>query len=532
MRVGAGISFGVETNLTVPIAAKDVRQAGRQIKDAVAAGAEMLELRVDYLEKLNVGLVDKLISMAKGRVPVIVTFRDRKQGGVINYPLKLRIEVLVAAIKGGVDFVDLEYDNFVIPEVRRKIKQALSENRKAGLILSAHNFKAKFADIKRLYGEIKKACPSAIPKLVYTANHINDCFEAFDLLCSTKGQRIVFCMGQAGLISRIIAKKLGSMVTFASIDAETATAPGQLTIEQFKKLYLYDSMNNNTVLYGVIANPVGHSLSPHVHNACFGKAELNKVYLPLLVEGGRDEFNVFFDNILTRPWLDFKGFSVTIPHKENALNYVKCKNGFVEPLAEKIGAANTLIINESRATSHEPHLFAYNTDYRSALDSITSAMQIKKAGLKNMPVAVIGAGGVSRAIVAGLSDAGAKITIYNRTVQRAKDLAAEFGCEFAGLDKLKNLNAKLVINCTSIGMHPKVGVTPLASQYLKKDMVVFDTVYNPIDTLLLKQSKKIGAKTIDGVSMFVNQAAAQFKLFTGKTADTKLMRKTVCDFLC
>jgi shikimate dehydrogenase len=134
---------------------------------------------------------------------------------------------------------------------------------------------------------------------------------------------------------------------------------------------------------------------------------------------------------------------------------------------------------------------------------------------------------VAKAIVAGLSDAGAKITIYNRTVERGKKLAAEFGCEFAPLDNLANLDAKLVINCTSIGMYPNVDETPIPQEYLKKDMVVFDTVYNPAETLLLKQAKQAGAKTIDGLSMFINQALAQFKLFTGKDADPKLMRKTI-----
>jgi 3-dehydroquinate dehydratase/shikimate dehydrogenase len=532
----------VETKMTVPIAATEWRHTGQQILAAIKAGAQMFELRTDYyMAGLSGKSVKDLISIAKveskGRIPVIVTCRDKKQGGVGNYPLKLRVEVLIAAINAGADFIDLEYDNFVIPEVQKEIERALSKNRKTKLILSAHNFKAKFADIKKLYGEIKKAYPAAVPKLVYTANHINDCFDAFDLLHDTKGERIIFCMGQAGLISRIIAKKLGSMVTFASIDEGTATAPGQLTVEQFRKLYRYGFINRNTALYGVIADPVGHSLSPHVHNACFERARLSKVYLPLLVQGGREGFNRFLDNVLARPWLDFKGFSVTIPHKENALNYVKRKKGFVEPLAEKIGAANTILVDKSQVTSHKPRLRAYNTDYRSALDSITSVMGIKKAGLKDIPAAVIGAGGVSRAIVAGLSDVGAKITIYNRTLKRAEDLAKDFGCEFAGLDELRNLKVKLVINCTSIGMkrtedrgqrtEGRRQKTPLDAKYLKKDMVVFDTVYNPIETLLLKQAKKIGAKTIDGVSMFVNQAAAQFKLFTGKTADTKLMRKVI-----
>jgi 3-dehydroquinate dehydratase/shikimate dehydrogenase len=162
-------------------------------------------------------------------------------------------------------------------------------------------------------------------------------------------------------------------------------------------------------------------------------------------------------------------------------------------------------------------------------------MGISRAELKALPVAVVGAGGVARAIVAGLSDAGAKIKIYNRTIEKAERLAAEFGCEFAGLDDLPNLDAKLLINCTSIGMHPNVDETPVPAQYLQtclersreKGMAVFDTVYNPAETLLLKQAKKAGAKTIDGLSMFINQALAQFKLFTGQDGNSALMRETV-----
>jgi 3-dehydroquinate dehydratase/shikimate dehydrogenase len=151
--------------------------------------------------------------------------------------------------------------------------------------------------------------------------------------------------------------------------------------------------------------------------------------------------------------------------------------------------------------------------------------------LKGMSFAVVGAGGVSRAIVAGLSDAGARLTIYNRTVERAKELAADFGGRAAGLDELPQLAAKLVVNCTSIGMHPNVDATPVPADYLKRDMVVFDTVYNPAETLLLKQAKAKGARTIDGIAMFVNQAAAQFHLFTGQPANTDLMRKVVLDKL-
>lgn len=517
------------TYLAVPIAAKNLDQAKQQIKAARAAGAEMLELRTDYLENLSVDLVKNLIAKAKSTtkrpLPIIVTCRDARQGGAVDYPLQLRINVLTSALKAGVKFIDFEYENFLSTENQERIEVALSQSSKGRLIISAHNFQTKFDNLSKLYRRITTSYPAVIPKLVYTANHINDCFEAFDLLHSTSGERSIWCMGETGLISRIIAKKLNSFVTFASIDDKSATAPGQLTTKQFKKLYRYDSISPNTELFGVIGSPVAHSLSPAIHNACFADIGADKLYLPLLIEGGKDKFEKFMRSILARGWLGFRGFSVTIPHKQNALKFVKENQGFIEPLAEKIGAVNTIIIGPNGK------LHAYNTDYSAALDAITSMMKIGRSALKDLPVAVIGAGGVARAIVAGLSDVGAKIKIYNRTVEKARKLAAEFNCDFSPLDDLPSLDAKLVINATSIGMHPDTDATPLPKKCIKKDMTVFDTVYNPAETLLLKQAKAAGAKTIDGLSMFINQAVTQFKLFTSQNPKLKLMRKTVCNSL-
>ncbi|UCF42790.1 MAG: shikimate dehydrogenase [Planctomycetota bacterium] len=516
------------THLSVPIAAKNLDQAARQIKAARAAGAEMLELRTDYLENLSTDLVKSLVAAAKStgrkQLPIIATCRDIRQGAAIDYPLRLRLDVLTAALRAGVEFIDVEYENFLLTDSRERIARAISESTKARLIISAHNFEAKFDNIGKLYRRIQAAYPAAIPKLIYSANHINDCFEAFDLLRGTGGDRIVFCMGEAGLISRIIAKKLNSFVTFASIDENAATAPGQLTCRLLKELYRYDSIGPETELYGVIGSPIAHSLSPAIHNACFDDIGVDKLYLPLLVEGGQHEFDRFMKNVLTRPRLNFKGFSVTIPHKRNALGYTIAGRGAVEPLAERIGAVNTLLIGQ------DGKLSAYNTDYAGAMEAITSALG-PKAKLKDLPVAVIGAGGVARAIVAALRDADAQIRIYNRTIERGRKLAAEFNCDFSPLDDLPDIDAKLIINCTSIGMHPYASATPLPKKYIRKDMVVFDTVYNPPQTLLLKQAKQKKAKTIDGLSMFVNQAAAQFKLFTQKQPNTKLMRKTVCNSL-
>jgi len=400
------------TYLAVPIAAADFEQAKRQIKAALRAGAEMLELRSDYLENLNPILVEKLIAEIKRTrplPPVIVTCRDYQQGGAKQYPPQLRVAVLAAALKAGAEFIDFEYENFFDAQSQEKIKRALAESAKGRLILSAHNFESRFDDIKKLYRHIMTLHPAAVPKLIYKASHINDCFDAFDLLRRTGGERIVFCMGAAGAISRIIAKKLGSFVTFAAIDNKSATAPGQLTIEQFKKLYRYDAINADTTLYGIIGSPVAHSLSPAVHNAGFARAKLNKLYLSLHVEGGKEEFEQFVHHILGRSWLNFRGFSITIPHKQNAIEFVKARGGFIEPLAERIGAVNTLLANPDGALS------AYNTDYTGAMEAIKSKLSTpkRKVELKELPVAIVGAGGAARAIVAGLRDAGAKITKKN-----------------------------------------------------------------------------------------------------------------------
>jgi len=513
------------TYLAVPISAGDITAAGAQIESARAAGAEIIELRTDYLNELNADLVKSLLEHAKPtKLPIIVTCRDKTQGGAGDWPLELRTEVLSAAVRAGADFIDCEYDTFLKGDTQAKLTGTIAENKKTRLILSAHNFAGPFDDLGALYEDIKISCPEAIPKLVYTARHINDCFLAFDLLQKKTGDVIVLCMGRAGLISRILAKKLGGFVTFASVNEESATAPGQITVEQMKKLYRWDFINAETELFGVIGNPVSHSLSPAIFNACFGERGVNGLYLPLLVEGEKSEFNEFLENIMARNRLGFGGFSVTIPHKAHALDYANAAGEFVEPLAEEIGAVNTLKIGIG------PRVSGYNTDYSGARDALCAALKIDKHGLHSKTCAVVGAGGAARAVVAGLTDVGANVTIYNRTVAKAQALSEEFKCRYAPLEALSQMDAQVVINCTSIGMYPDVDKTPVPVEFLQSGMTVFDTVYNPAETLLLKQAAKAGAKTISGVEMFIRQAMAQYKLFIGTEAGDppeKTMRKTI-----
>ncbi len=517
------------TYLAVPIGTENVAAATEQIKAAKKCGAEMLELRTDYLVDLDVEKMQAVLAAAKKTsLPVIVTCRDKAQGGATDLSAELRRQILAEAVNAGADYIDCEFDNYVLSETKDLLQEALEAHRETGLILSAHNFDGPFEDLAATYEKIVAFQDSAIPKVVYTANHIDDCFDAFDLLAQKDRDAIVLCMGQAGMITRILAKKFDGFASFACADSDHATAPGQVTVKDLKELYRWDHIDEHTEVFGVVGYPVGHSLSPAIFNACFDKQEINAVYVPLMVEGEKEEFYVFVHNVVSRGGgggtgggLGFGGFSVTIPHKAHALDYVNHAGEFVEPLAENIGAVNTLKIGFGGIIS------GYNTDYAGAMDALTSTLGIERHDLHKMDVAVIGAGGVARAVVAGLTDVGAKVTVYNRTVSKAEALAEEFGCRYAGLDKIEKMEAEVIVNCTSIGMHPNVDESPVPADCINKSMAVFDTVYNPIETLLLKEAKAKGAKTVNGAEMFIGQALAQYKIFIGDDADEDVIRETV-----
>lgn len=509
------------TYLAVPISAAEIQTAKKQITSAASSGAQILELRLDYLKNLTPDIIAGVIKEAhKTALSVIATCRDKTEGGQNDYPQNIRIQALTAAITAGCDYIDCEFENFCRNDFAGPIKKALADKPGTKLILSAHNFNSKFKNVKKLFSEITALFPDCIPKLAYMVQNINDCFDGLDIL-KDNGNSIVICMGRAGIISRIIAKKLGAFLTFASLDSDSATAPGQLSIRQLKESFRFESIDRDTELFGIIAEPVAHSISPAVHNFCFAAEKMNRLYLPLLVTGGQIGFDNFLDNVLHRPWLGFKGFSVTIPHKTNAVEYIRGSGNYLEPLSAKIGAVNTLTIGRNGRIS------AFNTDYAGALDALTAAMGIDRKHLNGVNCTVIGAGGAARAVVAGLTDTGAKVTIYNRTEKKAQDMALEFGCRHASMSDIKNLNAKIIINCTSIGMSPNINAAAVPAEVIKSDMVVLDTVYNPVRTLLLSQAAEAGARTITGVEMFIGQAAEQFRHFTQKTCDKKIIRAAV-----
>lgn len=513
------------TMLAVSISAREDKQARERIVQAVKEGADAVELRTDFLSPLDACIVRELVRFAhEQNVSVITTCRDQAEGGACQRPAEERVEMLTAALDAGAEFVDCEFSHYVRDPVQSHLRQALRRNPKGRLILSAHNFSGPFEDLNESYESMVTFCPDAIPKLVYMARHINDCFEGLDLLHDADRDVIVLAMGPAGMISRILSKKMGGFLTYACLSQEEATAPGQVPVGRMKNLYRWDSIAGETELYGVIGNPVAHSLSPAIYNACFEAAGMDALYLPFLVEGGQGEFELFMHDVLRRQLLHVGGFSVTLPHKTHALAFAHKEGNFVDNLYESIGAVNTLKIGFNGIVS------GYNTDCTGAMDALTETLGIGKHQLHTLKAAVIGAGGVARAVVAGLVEVACRVTIYNRTLSKAQSLAREFRCKAAPLEDVGNTKAAIIINCTSIGMHPHVDASPVPPEVFGPDKVAFDTVYNPLKTRFLREAEAAGARIVSGAEMFIRQAVTQYELLIGSRPDEALMRKIVMQY--
>jgi 3-dehydroquinate dehydratase/shikimate dehydrogenase len=511
------------TLLCVPISATTFDDAVEVIRRAEQGGAGMLELRLDLLPA---GCAEALI--ARATVPILVTCRDRAEGGSAAGDDVDRTKVLRAAAAAGAAFVDFEWAAWNRSSAARRLlgdalKKVSNGKPLPKLVLSAHDFAGGFEELGRLLEGLWKS-PADIVKIAYKANRITDSFDALDALHAARHHKptIALAMGEASVISRLLAKKLDGFLTFAAAGEGQGTAPGQPTLAEFKQLYRWDRVGPATQVFGVIGCPVAHSMSPAIHNGAFDAIGYDGLYLPMRVEPGAENFDPFLDGLLARnQWLNVRGLSVTIPHKENALRYVQGVGGEVDELSRRIGAINTIRFDR------EVLLSGRNTDYAAAFDSVFAALGAPKKGLGSPSVAVIGAGGVARAIVAGFTDAGAKVTIYNRTLERAEQLAAEFGCQARPFGDRVHNEAEIIINATSIGMHPKVDESPLPGEVIERGQVVFDTIYNPIRTRLIEQAEQRGAVTVTGENMFVRQAAAQFEWWTGQPAPTERMRQTV-----
>ena len=487
--------------ICIPITARSPEDT---VSEMISASkyADIVELRIDYIPELQNAEACIEESLKRKTKPVIITNRPEREGGKFNGSEQDRLCLLQKAIDLGADYVDVEYDS---------IKQITRRN-SSKIIISHHNFKETPHNLSKIYDDICQQKPDIV-KIVTYANDIIDNIRIFELLKSAQIPTISFCMGELGYISRILTSKFGGFLTFASLEKGKESAPGQLTVNELSKIYHFENINKQTKLYGIIGNPVSHSMSPAIHNAAFIEKGLNNVYVPLKIAN----IDAFMRECRK---IDFQGFSVTIPHKESVLPFLDD----LDHTARKIGAINTIVNRKGKLTG-------YNTDCMAAVMGLEYSMKKANETLNNKKVSIIGAGGAARAIAFGLKEKGCDITIFNRTIERAEKLSHDVKCKFESFEEIHQIDSDILINTTSIGMFPNVDQTPVSKDILKEGMIVFDAVYNPIETRLLREANENGCHTVNGLSMFINQAAEQFRLWTNIDAPIELMTKVVKEML-
>ena len=461
----------------------------------VDQGAELVELRLDYISG-EVNLKQLLVGRP---CPVVVTCRREADGGKYTGPEDQRVTLLRTAIAEGVEYIDLEED----------VASGIQRFGKTKRIISLHDFHRTPGNLPGIHRRLA-ALDHDIIKICTMANHPNDNLRMFELVRDSSIPTIGVCMGDIGIPSRVLAGRFGSPLTYATFHHERALAPGQLSYDQMKNVYRYDRINAETEVYGVVADQVGHSLSPLIHNTAFEHLGMNKVYVPFRVP--REDLSQFIDEA---PKWGIKGLSITIPHKEDAVQKLTQADGAVRG----IGACNTVLFDGDAR-------LGYNTDYRAAMSSLEGATGIAghSKPFRGMLALVLGAGGVGKAIAYGLLRRGAKVVLTDGVARHASELAKRFECRSVEWSQRHGVKADILINCTPVGMHPDVDETPYEKHYLRPSMVVFDVVYNPENTLLVKDARSRSCKVITGVDMFVRQACLQFKHFTGEEGPADLMR--------
>lgn len=470
-----------------------------EYQELVKRGAELVELRLDYVaSRLN------LQRLVKDRpCPCVVTCRREEDGGKFTGTEEQRQMILREAIALQVEYVDLESD----------IADKIPRYGKTKRIISYHNFRHTPDDLQEIYDSLAKLDADVV-KITTMGQNPHDNVRMLEMVKQADLPTVGMCMGDIGTPSRILMARYGAPFTYATFHHERALAPGQLSFDQMQEIYHYDNIDENTEVYGVIADPIAHSLSPHIHNAALAERGINAVYIPFRVPA--DALSEFVADV---PRIGIKGLSVTIPHKEAVAKHVTK----VTPAVKGIKAANTLVFRDGE-------IVGCNTDCTAAMGSLEDAMGGKQGDdspLTDKRVLLLGAGGVSRAIAYGLQQRKARTFIASRTRERSEKLAAEFGAKAVDWSARHTVATDVVINGTPIGMHPNVDETPYNRSYLKPSMIVFDTVYNPESTLLIKEARSHGCKTVTGVEMFVRQAGLQFNLFTGEEPPLDVMRSTL-----
>jgi 3-dehydroquinate dehydratase/shikimate dehydrogenase len=404
----------------------------------------------------------------------------------------------IRLLKDAINCRQFEFVTIDIPDVFNlspslRAMLNLAQLKRAKIILSYHNFQNTQGNIEKVYQKLYDLKPQVI-KIVTYARNISDNFKilkfAGRVVKNRASKLIAFCMGEHGLISRILYKKFGLFMTYSSLEEGKELAEGQIPFWQMKKLYNADSLNPRTKVFGLLGYPIQHSFSPYLFNLFFRMKKSNAVYLPFSIKP--EDFENDFARI--NSYLKPEGFSVTSPYKIRIMRLLDK----TDKVSREIKAVNTIYREDNK-------LIGTNTDWLGAYKVIESIPE------RNYPeyAFVLGQGGVSRALVYTLQQLNIKTTVFakhpaNRQIQPWQKLA-QF-CSNSG-------EKAFLINATPVGMFPDSDKSPVDKHLLKKGMLVFDTIYNPIETKLLKLARQKGCKIIQGLQMFFYQAIEQLRIF-------------------
>jgi 3-dehydroquinate dehydratase/shikimate dehydrogenase len=460
-----------------------------------------LEFRLDYLSKPGMALprIKRFIESHSGTV-VIATCRRVASGGKFRGSIVSQLDILGKAAAAGCQLVDVELQTAskCKPEQLQKLRT------RAALILSFHDFRAT----KKLDETLEKmlAYPADFYKIVSTATTLADNVTMIKFL-AREGDRhslVGMCMGEQGIISRVLGVRAGSVFTFASATAGEETAPGQVTAQELRNVYRIDRVDVATRVYGVAGDPIAHSLSPAIMNAAFRRENVNAVYLALHAKTLKDLLTCVRE-------IPIHGISVTMPYKESILSHLDNTDSHTT----KIGACNTVV------RAQDGKLYGFNTD----ASGIVRPLERRLNTLEGARILVIGAGGAARAAVFGLKERGSEVYILNRTAGPAKKLAHQAHARMIKRADLKKLAFDVIINATPVGMG-NTRETPLQDKEINA-RYVFDMIYDPPETRFMKLAKERGAQIIPGIEMFAHQAARQFEIWTGKPAPWDEMLRVV-----
>jgi len=389
------------------------------------------------------------------------------------------------------------------PAQLEKFREGLRSTGTA-LLVSFHDF-ARTRGLEHAADRIAAFQPDFV-KVVSTAHALADNLAVLRLIedRSRSSHVVGIAMGEEGLVSRVLGPRAGAAFTFASLDDGVETAPGQVTARTLRDLYRLEQLDAATRIFGVAGNPIAHSLSPLMQNTAFRREHVNAVLLPLKVRTLADLLTLVLE-------LPMSGVAVTMPLKQEVLPHL----ANMDPLTAKIGACNTL------RTGADGKLYGFNTDVAGVVRPLE-----KRLRLKGARVAVLGAGGAARAAVFGLVEQGAEVLIINRTHEHAVALARAAKAKALKHEQLAKNRFDVLINSTPCGMAGSKQTMPIREDELNAGLV-FDMVYNPLETPLLKLAASRGIPVIGGLEMFVQQGARQFEIWTGKPAPEGEMQRAV-----